>query len=92
MGSVISYGGGRSTIDIGEEDCENAQLKEEQCLVGKVCMERMIIKAIVATTMAKVWKFSKPTSFQEMGQNIILIIFETLRISNEWKGVALGIL
>lgn len=54
-------------IDINGEEIENAQRKGKRYLIGKVCMERVINKATIETTMAKVWRLSKLAIFQVVG-------------------------
>ncbi|XP_040994343.1 uncharacterized protein LOC121240886 [Juglans microcarpa x Juglans regia] len=58
------------TIDLNEEESEVVLKKGEKCLIGKVCLERVISKSIISTTMAKIWRLSKPATFMEVGANL----------------------
>ncbi|CAI9780684.1 unnamed protein product [Fraxinus pennsylvanica] len=49
--------------------------KGDRSLIGKIWAERQINKAVVQSTMGKIWRISKPAEFTEMGRNIFMITF-----------------
>lgn len=51
--------------------------------MGKIIMERKTEKGIIGATMAKVWRTSKPASFQEVGSNISMIILPDIAENKE---------
>lgn len=64
-------------IDLEGEGIEETQMIGDHNLIGKLCMDRSIAKETIATTMAKIWKISKPASSQECGSNMVVIMFAT---------------
>lgn len=64
-------------FEIDDETIVEIQKKGERCLMGKVCIKQAISKEVVITTMAKVWRISKPAVFKELGNNVFIITFET---------------
>ncbi|XP_018821372.1 uncharacterized protein LOC108991470 isoform X2 [Juglans regia] len=65
------------TIELNAEESEAVTKKGQLCLIGKICTERTIRRNIIAATMAKIWKLSRPAVFQEVGANLFVIIFNT---------------
>ncbi|XP_041009439.1 uncharacterized protein LOC121253498 [Juglans microcarpa x Juglans regia] len=63
------------TIELNEEDAEVVIKKGELCLVGKVCVDRVISKSVIMSIMSKIWCLSKPTVFQVVGKNCFVVVF-----------------
>lgn len=53
------------------------QKKGEKCLIEKVCLDWVISKSIISSTMAKNWTLSKPATLLEVGSNLFIIVFNT---------------
>ncbi|XP_035543563.1 uncharacterized protein LOC118347656 [Juglans regia] len=66
-----------AAIDIEEEGIPKVLRKGDRSLISKIWSDRQIGKNIVETTMAKVWRLSKPAIFTKMGKNIFIITFAT---------------
>ncbi|XP_040987678.1 uncharacterized protein LOC121235396 [Juglans microcarpa x Juglans regia] len=64
-------------IDIEVEGIPKVLHKGDRSLISKIWSDRQIGKNIIETTMAKVWRLSKPAIFIEMGKNIFVITFAT---------------
>lgn len=64
-------------IELAEEAKKEVQPKGERCLIRKVSMERSIGRAIVESTMEKIWRVSKQATFKEVGPNVFIITFAT---------------
>ncbi|KAF5454481.1 hypothetical protein F2P56_024141 [Juglans regia] len=62
-------------IDIEWEGILEVLHKGDRSLISKILSDRQIGKNIVESTMAKVWRLSKPATFAEMGRNIFVITF-----------------
>ena len=65
------------TIDLDAGEAEVVQRKGEECLIGKVCVDRAISKIVITSTMARVWRLSKSATFMEVGPNLFIIAFST---------------
>lgn len=49
--------------------------KEKRSLLGKICMEKIINKKLIRTTMRKIWKLHKLAIFKEVGKNTFATTF-----------------
>lgn len=56
---------------------EEIQRKGERSLIETVCSERIVGKEVIGNTMARIWKISKHTVFQEVERKIFVITFAT---------------
>lgn len=64
-------------IDLAGKATAEVQNKGERCLIGKIWTDLAINKNVVEATMAKVWRLSKHTVFQEVGSNMFTMTFAT---------------
>ncbi|XP_041011254.1 uncharacterized protein LOC121255023 [Juglans microcarpa x Juglans regia] len=64
-------------IELEEEAREEVHRKCEWCLIGKFYMERSIGRAIVESTMVKIWRVGKQATVKEVGPNVFIITFST---------------
>ncbi|XP_041025325.1 uncharacterized protein LOC121265703 [Juglans microcarpa x Juglans regia] len=68
----------RLVVDVGEEIEGDVRECGERSIIGKICMERTIGREILAVTMGKIWRISKPAEFREVGDNKFVITFQSL--------------
>lgn len=66
--------------------------KGERNLVGRVTAKRNIGRGVIESTMAKVWKVSRPASFREVRSNVFVITFATWLINRGCGKGSLGCL
>lgn len=62
---------------MGEETTEEENIKEQQSLVGRFCMERNISRDMIQSTMEKIWRLHKAATFKEAEKNLFTITFST---------------
>lgn len=67
----------QDTIIVGEDILEREIIKERCSLVGKNFPKINISREAVKSTMGKIWRISKPTTFTEIGTNMFIITFAT---------------
>lgn len=59
------------------EGFDESMRKGDHSIIGRLYMDCFFGKEVLGTTMAKIWKISKPAMFQECGQNMFVITFAT---------------
>ncbi|KAF5454944.1 hypothetical protein F2P56_024573 [Juglans regia] len=64
-------------VVVGDDILDELSEKGDRSLVGRVMVERSIGRGVIETTMAKVWRISKPASFREVRTNVFVITFAT---------------
>lgn len=61
-------------INMPDESIRESERKGERSLVGKLYMERIIGKEVLAATLGKIWRVSKAAIFQVCGPNLFMNI------------------
>lgn len=51
-------------IELDGESVDVVKEKGDRSLIGRVCIERVIGKEVIDSTMGKIWRVSYPTTFQ----------------------------
>lgn len=64
-------------IQVEDEFSVSNRIKERRSLLGKLCLDSMVGKEVLRTTMGKIWKISKPAIFRDLGSNLFSITFES---------------
>jgi hypothetical protein len=75
-----------SKLRLSEAECSDVVMQEEvvkegiskgqNCLVGKLIVDRVIAKNTVRAVLLRRWKLSRSISFKVMGENLFLMEFE----------------
>lgn len=64
-------------VIVNEQWLDEEIQKGKLSLVGRLFVERSVNKEVLRSTMAKVWKTSKPFSVKEIKPNLYVISFES---------------
>lgn len=64
-------------IDVDEGLSEDERIKEKRSVIGKIIVNCIIGLDIIKTTMNKIWRISRSSSFKEVGDNLFIITFAT---------------
>lgn len=63
-------------INLGEDLSGDDKIKENQSLIGKVCVDQSIGKDIMKTTLGKIWRINKPAIIHKVGKYCFTITFD----------------
>lgn len=64
-------------LSVLKDVSENNRIRECRSLMRQLCVDRIVGKEVLRTTMGKIWVLSKPATFTEVGKNYFNISFNT---------------
>lgn len=64
-------------LELNEDGVAETQKKGDRSLVGKVYIDRLIGREVLASTLAKIWRISKLATMLECGSNSFTVTFMT---------------
>ncbi|XP_042950149.1 uncharacterized protein LOC122282261 [Carya illinoinensis] len=66
-----------ASIILEEVDVSMVKSKGDLSLIGKIWCDRQLGKQVVESTMARIWRLSKPAVLKEVGRNVFVLSFAT---------------
>jgi len=71
----FSHNGGSRGFALCEDDRDNSEKGLSLCLVGGLCVEKLINNEAFKRTMASIWGLTDSMSFHEVGDQLFVIEF-----------------